>query len=157
MSRLRPFSMPRRVILSRRWIKHSDGIPTQGPSFPPRPGPLGGRVRPRELAVDGEVRRLRGDILHFTYRSIADHLARSTRSPIWRPEALNAQRKKCRLAHLLFVPPGRFIKTYILRRDFMTDFAGLVIAVLTAYGAFVPYAKLREIWKKGERIEPVSG
>lgn len=152
------FSMPRRVFYLGRWIKHSGW-------YPDRKVRLFRRDRARwegayvheELAVDGEVRRLRGDILHFTYRSIADHLARINTFSDLGAQKLYAQRKKCRLAHLLFVPPGRFIKTYILRRGFQDGFAGLVIAVLTAYGAFVRYAKLREIWKKGERIEPVSG
>lgn len=152
------FSMPRRVFYLGRWIKHSGW-------YPDRKVRLFRRDRARwegayvheDLAVNGEIRRLRGDILHFTYRNIADHLARINAFSDLGAQKLYAQRKKCRLGHLLLVPPGRFVKSYFLRRGCLDGFAGLVIAVLNSYSIFVRYAKLREIWKKGERIEPISG
>lgn len=152
------FSMPRRVFYLGRWIKHSGW-------YPDRKIRLFRRDRARwegayvheDLAVDGEIRRLRGDILHLTYRNIADHLTRINVFSDLGAQKLYAQGKKGRLGHLLLVPPGRFIKSYLLRLGFLDGFAGLVIAVLNSYSIFVRYAKLREIWKKGERIEPVSG
>ena len=151
------FSMPRRVFYLGRWIRHSGW-------YPDRKVRLFRRERARwegayvheTLVVNGEIRRLEGDLLHFTYRNISEHLARINAFSDLGAQRLYAQRKKCRLDHLLLAPPGRFIKSYILRLGFLDGFAGLVIAVLNAYGIFVRYAKLREIWKKGERIEPVS-
>ena len=52
------------------------------------------------------------------------------------------------------LPFSRFLKSYILKRGFLDGFAGIVVSVLNGYSIFVRYAKLREIWKKGERIEP---
>jgi len=149
------FSMPRRVYYLGRWIKHSGWYPDRKVRlFLNDRARWEGAYVHEELAVEGEIRRLEGDILHFTYRNIADHLARINDFSDLGAQKLYAQRKKCRLCHLLLVPPGRFIKSYILRRGFLDGFAGLVIAVLNGYGIFVRYAKLREIWKKGERIEP---
>jgi len=149
------FSMPRRVFYLGRWIKHSGWYPDRKVRlFRKDCARWEGAYVHEDLAVRGEIRRLRGDILHFTYRNIADHLTRINAFSDLGAQKLYAQRKKCRLRHLLLVPPGRFIKSYILRRGFLDGFAGLVIAVLNGYGIFVRYAKLREIWKKGERIEP---
>jgi glycosyltransferase involved in cell wall biosynthesis len=152
------FSMPRRVFYLGRWIKHSGWYPDRKVRlFRKDKARWEGEYVHENLAVEGGIRRLRGDILHFTYRNIADHLARINTFSDLGAQKLYAQRKKCRLGHLLLVPPGRFIKSYILRGGFLDGFAGLVIAVLNGYGIFVRYAKLREIWKKGERIEPFPG
>jgi len=149
------YSMPRRVFYLGRWIKHSGWYPDRKIRLfrKSRARWVGDYVH-EDLVVDGEVRKLEGDILHFTYRNISDHLARINAFTDLGAQKLYAQKKKCGLRHLLLVPPGRFIKSYILRRGFLDGFAGLVIAVLNGYGIFVRYAKLREIWKKGERIEP---
>ncbi|MBN1939990.1 MAG: glycosyltransferase family 2 protein [Candidatus Aminicenantes bacterium] len=149
------FSMPRRVFYLGRWIKHSGWYPDWKVRLfrKGRARWVGDYVH-EDLAVDGDVRRLEGDILHFTYRNIADHLSRINTFSDLGAQKLYAQRKKCGIRHLLFIPVGRFIKSYILRAGFLDGFAGLVIACLNGYGIFVRYAKLREIWKKGERIEP---
>jgi glycosyltransferase involved in cell wall biosynthesis len=149
------FSMPRRVYYLGRWIKHSGWYPDRKIRlFRKGRAHWEGAYVHEDLAVEGEVRKLKGDILHFTYRNIADHLSRINAFSDLGAQKLYAQRKKCRLRHLLLVPSGRFIKSYVLRAGFLDGFAGLVIAVLNGYGIFVRYAKLREIWKKGERIEP---
>lgn len=152
------YSMPRRVYYLGRWIKHSGWYPDRKIRlFRKDRAHWEGAYVHEDLAVEGEVCKLKGDILHFTYRNIADHLSRINAFSDLGAQKLYAQRKKCRLHHLLLVPPGRFIKSYVLRAGFLDGFAGLVIAVLNGYGIFVRYAKLREIWKKGERIEPFPG
>jgi len=152
------FSMPRRVYYLGRWIKHSGWYPDRKIRlFRKDRAHWEGAYVHEDLAVDGDIGKLKSDILHFTYRNIADHLTRINAFSDLGAQKLYAQRKKCRLRHLLLVPPGRFIKSYVLRAGFLDGFAGLVIAVLNGYGIFVRYAKLREIWKKGERIEPFPG
>ena len=42
-----------------------------------------------------------------------------------------------------------FLKTYILRGGFLDKFDGLVIALTTAGGSFLKYAKLLELQRKG--------
>jgi hypothetical protein len=53
---------------------------------------------------------------------------------------------------LAIFPSLIFLKSYLWRGGFLDGFAGLVISVLHGYSIFVRYAKLKEIWKKGERI-----
>jgi hypothetical protein len=108
------------------------------------------------LAVDGPIEKLKGPIHHFTYRNIADHLERINKFSDLGAQKLYGQKKKCRWYHLVFLPPARFFRAYLLKLGFLDGFPGLVISMLTSYAVFVRYAKLREIWKKGERIEPLS-
>jgi len=149
------FSMPRRVFYLGRWVKHSGWYPDRKVRlFRKDRARWEGAYVHESLAVDGEVKKLKGDIHHYTYRNIADHLARINHFSDLGAQKLYADKKKCRWYHLLVQPFGRFLKSYILKRGCLDGFAGLVVSVLNGYSIFVRYAKLREIWKKGERIEP---
>ena len=45
---------------------------------------------------------------------------------------------------------GMFLSPYILRGGFLDGFDGLVIALTTAGGSFLKYAKLLELQRKGK-------
>lgn len=149
------FSMPRQVYYLGRWIRHSGWYPDRRPRLF-----LRGRARwegdfvHEALVIDGPAGRLDGPLHHFTYASIADHAARINRFSGLGAQKLYARGTKGRLIHLALLPPARFLKSYVLRLGFMDGYPGLVIAALNGYAIFLRYAKLREIWKKGERIEP---
>ena len=106
------------------------------------------------LVVDGRILKLKGDIHHFTYRSISDHLERINIFSSLGAKKLYAEKKKCRWFHLVYLPSLRFLKSFFWKAGFLDGYAGFVIAVLHGYAVFARYVKLREIWKKGERIEP---
>jgi glycosyltransferase involved in cell wall biosynthesis len=149
------FSMPRLVFYLGRWIRHSGWYPDRKIRlFRKDLARWEGAYVHERLVVEGEVRKLKAPIHHFTYRDIHDHLARINRFSDLGAQKLYAAKKKCRWHHLVVLPGSRFLKSYVVKRGFLDGFAGLVISVLHGYSIFVRYAKLREIWKKGERIEP---
>jgi len=149
------FSIPRKVFYLGKWIRHSGWYPDRKLRlFRRDKARWEGDYVHEYLVVRGRVEKLKGSIHHFTYRSIADHLARINKFSDLGAQKLYAQKKQCRFYHLVFLPFSRFIKTFFLKLGFLDGFAGLVISVLTSYAIFIRYAKLREIWKKGERIEP---
>ncbi len=149
------FSIPRQVFYLGRWIRHSGWYPDRKLRlFRKDKARWEGEYVHEKLVVEGPIRKLGGSLHHFTYRNIAEHLGRINRFSDLGAQKLYAQRKKCRWYHLVLLPFFRFVKAYVWRRGFLDGFAGLVISVLTGYGIFVRYAKLKEIWKKGERIEP---
>jgi hypothetical protein len=53
------------------------------------------------------------------------------------------------LAHLVFNPPGRFLRMYLLKAGFLDGQAGLVLAGLSAFYVFLKYAKLWELRRSG--------
>lgn len=149
------FAMPRQVFYLGRWIRHSGWYPDPKIRlFRKDRARWEGEFVHERLAVDGEIKTLAGPIDHFTYRDIHDHLARINRFSDLGAQKLYAAKKKCRWYHLAVLPWSRFLKSYVLKLGVLDGFAGLVISVLNGYAIFVRYAKLREIWKKGERIEP---
>jgi glycosyltransferase involved in cell wall biosynthesis len=149
------FFIPRQAFYLGRWIRHSGWYPDPKLRlFRKDRARWEGEYVHERLVVDGKIGKLKGSIHHFTYQNIAEHLARINKFSDLGAQKLYAEKKKSRWYHLLFLPFFRFLRAYIWKRGFLDGFAGLVISVLTGYGIFIRYAKLREIWKKGERIEP---
>jgi len=148
------FSMPRRVYYLGRWIRHSGWYPDRKMRlFRKDRAAWAGEYVHENLVVTGRTEALRGALHHFTYASIADHVARINRFSGLGAQKLYARGRKGRIIHLLALPPARFLKSYFFKLGVLDGFPGLVIAVLNGYAVFLRYAKLREIWKKGERIE----
>jgi len=148
------FSIPRRVYYLGRWIRHSGWYPDRRVRlFRREAARWEGEYVHENLVVEGPILRLKGDIDHFTYRNISDHVARINRFSELGAQKLYARRKKSRWYHLVFLPPARFFKSCFLKAGLLDGFPGLVISTLNGYAVFIRYAKLREIWKKGERIE----
>jgi glycosyltransferase involved in cell wall biosynthesis len=149
------FTIPRRVFYLGRWIRHSGWFPDRKLRlFQRDKARWEGEYVHEKVLIDGRVEKLHGAIHHFTYRDISDHLARINKFSDLGAHKLYARKKKAHWYHFLFLPCFRFFRAYVWNLGFLDGFPGLVISTLTGYAVFVRYAKLREIWKKGERIEP---
>jgi glycosyltransferase involved in cell wall biosynthesis len=149
------FSMPRKAYYLGRWIRHGGWYPDRKLRlFRKDSARWEGEYVHESLVIDGKVNVLHGALHHFTYRGIRDHLERINVYSDLEAQKLYARKKKCRWYHLAILPFLNFLKSYIWRAGILDGFAGFVIATLRGYSVFVRYAKLKEIWKKGERIGP---
>jgi len=105
-------------------------------------GHIGGIDPHDKVIVQGQLRRLRSPILHFSYRDVADHVATmnrfSTRGA--------AQAAPSRLAAIrMFTHPlWRFFNFYVVRGGFLEGGAGLYASMSAAFYVFLKYAKLYE-------------
>ena len=149
------FSMPRQVFYLGKWIRHSGWYPDwKIRLFRKDKACWDGEYIHEKLEIEGKVEKLKASIHHFTYRNIQDHLDRTNTFSGLGAKKLYAKKKKCRWHHLIFLPFFRFMKSFFWKGGFLDGFPGFIIAVLNGYSIFIRYAKLKEIWKKGERIEP---
>lgn len=149
------FSMPRRVFYLGKWIRHSGWYPDRKIRlFRKDKARWEGEYVHEKLVFEGTIQKLKGSIHHFTYRNISEHLARINTFSCLGAQKLYARKKKCKWHHLVFLPFFKFAKSYFIKAGFLDGYAGIIISVLHGYAIFSRYAKLREIWKKGERIEP---
>lgn len=149
------FSMPRQVFYLGKWIRHSGWYPDwKIRLFRKDKARWEGDYVHEKLEIEGKVERLKASIHHFTYRNIQDHLDRINSFSDLGAKKLYAKKKRCRWYHLAFLPFFRFAKSFFLKGGFLDGFPGFVIAMLNGYSIFIRYAKLKEIWKKGEKIEP---
>ena len=104
---------------------------------------------PHEHAsVPGQVGRMQGELRHYTYRDIADHVSRLNAHSTSAARALYAKGTKPSLVSLLLKPKARFAKFFLLRRGYREGLPGLLVACMEAFYVFLKYFKLWEISRK---------
>lgn len=135
------FAIKRKTFYLGRWIRHSAWYPDRKVRlFRKKGAAWQGRIHER-LLVDGTVSPLAGDILHFTYRDISDHIRRLNRYSTFLAEEIVRSGKNFLLLRLLVLPPVTFLRHYLWRLGFLDGFAGLVIATVSSWGTAMKYFK----------------
>lgn len=143
-----------------RWIRHGDFFPDwQLRVFRRGTGRWEGVDPHGRVRVPGPTRRLSGALHHWSYRDLADQVARIQEFSRVQAAALRAQGRRARVSDLALRPPARFLRAYLLKAGFLDGVPGLVIAAATAFHVFLKYAKLWEMERApqdGSR-EPAAG
>ncbi len=135
------FAIKRKTFYLGRWIRHSGWYPDRKVRlFRKSAATWQGRVHER-LSVNGDVANLPGDILHFTYRDIGDHVRRLERYSSFQAEEIVKKGKKCLYLCLLLLPPVTFLRHFIWKLGFIDGFPGLVIATVQSWGTALKYLK----------------
>jgi glycosyltransferase involved in cell wall biosynthesis len=101
------------------------------------------------LELRGRESRLRAPLLHYTYRSLDDYLEKLGRYTARGAADLTRRGKQVSLATLLWRPPARFLRMYVLQAGFLDGGAGLVLCLLTAYSVWLKYAQRWEEQRQG--------
>lgn len=107
-----------------------------------------------ELIIDEEIkpRLLNGDILHFTYYSISEHVLQLNKFTDIAAKEKFEQGKTVSLFKLFLSPIIRFATSYFIRLGVLDGFYGFVISVITANATFLKYSKLRQIIRTNKQI-----
>ncbi|HEV8718396.1 MAG TPA: glycosyltransferase [Candidatus Binatia bacterium] len=104
-----------------------------------------GGVNPHEkVLLRGQADRLRGNLYHYTYEDISDHLQAINGLTEIAARELALRGKRTRLSHLLLHPLWRFLRFYFLRGGVRDGMPGFFVAATSAFYVFLKYAKLRE-------------
>lgn len=91
------------------------------------------------------VTRLPGHLLHYTYASVAEHVAKANRYTSLAAEDALRRGVRPSLARMLSSPLAVFVKSYLVRRGFLDGLHGLVLSLLHAHGAFLKHVKLWDL------------
>jgi len=141
------YQFPRMVHCLGKWIRHGEWYPdTKLRLFLKERGHSEGREPHDRVFVDGPVKTLHNPLYHFTYDDMTDHIETLNRFSTISAEEKFIHGEKFRWTDLIFRPPWRFFKSYILKRGFLDGRQGFVIARMSSYGVFIKYAKLMERW-----------
>jgi glycosyltransferase involved in cell wall biosynthesis len=93
---------------------------------------------------DGSIGRLRGMLWHRSFRSLTHHVDKVNFYSSAQAEDLFIKGRDPSLLTLLLAPPLAFIKSYLLRREFVNGVDGIVISYMYAFQRFIRLAKARE-------------
>ena len=89
-----------------------------------------------------EVKKLNGDLYHYTYKDIHHYLVKSASyAKAWATQR-EAQGKTASLFDGVTHALGCFVKMYLLKAGFLDGKQGFLLAVLSAHSTFVKYADL---------------
>ena len=103
------------------------------------------------MEMEGAVERLRGRLLHHSYRTMDDYWKKLWRYAEW--NALEAGRagRKVSPAFMLFHPGLRFLKAYLVQGGFLDGVHGLVVCLLTAVYAVAKDVRVWELQARGAK------
>ncbi len=157
------YRIPRVAYFMGRWIRHGDWYPDpQLRLFDRRQGRWqGGRVH-ESVRIGGEPGSLKGEIYHYTYRSLSDYLKRLEVYSSLAGEDYRQRGKTSGGVKMLGNPFVTFVKAYLLKGGFLDGAPGLMVAVMGAVSVFFKYAKLYELERNELRIssadrQPTAG
>jgi len=140
------WTMPRLARYLGRWIRHSGWYPDRKVRLYRRDcGQWKGEYVHESVEVHGRIGELRGDLLHFTCDSLAQHVRTLDRYTTLAAQALTISGKPVPFRRLVLDPPWTFFRSYILQKGFLDGGHGFVIAAMASFYTFQKYAKAREM------------
>lgn len=148
------YRMARKTFYVYRWLNHCWYPGYKVRLFDRRSCRWGG-VNPHDgvIVEDGPVGTLKGDILHYSFDSISDHIQTLDHfTDIAAREILDSKRRVTVLTPIVRAH-WTFFKHYVLQRGFLDGFAGLTVAVLSYLHVFIKYSKVL-MYQKRKKAPP---
>ena len=140
------FRIPRVTWHLGRWVRTTDWFPDyQSRLYDRRRARWTGRYVHENLQTDGPAGQLRGEIQHYAYRDIADHLETIDRYTTLAARQMHEDGRRAGLLQLAGHPPLAFLRNYIARGGIRDGVPGFIISTMNAYYVFLKFAKLREL------------
>ena len=135
------------------WIRHGGWYPDRKLRLWNRQKGRWAGVNPHdyvEMASGASYTVIAGDLLHYSFYSISDHLKIIDKYTTLQSQGLFERGKRAGLIDLVVRPAFKFFRDYLLKAGFLDGFAGYCVAQLSAKATFVKYAKLRMLWKQSK-------
>ncbi|MFP4556732.1 MAG: glycosyltransferase family 2 protein [Bacteroidales bacterium] len=130
-----------------QWMYHTSLYPERKLRlFDRRKGQWGG-INPHdrfEMDASAKVGSLKGDLLHWVYDTIEEHIAKINHFSTISSKEYYKLGIKAGVGKVAFRPLWRFIHSYIIKAGFLEGYMGFIASLNLAYLCFLKYAKL---WK----------
>jgi len=102
------------------------------------------------VQLDGPAAYLSGELLHYPYRDVSDHLATIDKYTTIAATEMYAAGKRSSWLRIAAHPPFAFLRNYILRYGIRQGVPGLVVSLLNSYYVLLKFAKLWELQRRAE-------
>ena len=136
------YCMSRKTFYVYRWLNHCWYPDVKTRLFNRSTSHWGGTNPHDHIVTSGDnIVRLAGDIHHYSFDSISDHLQTIDKFTEIGAEELIRKNKRFNLLSPLTHASWIFIKLYLVKRGFMDGFAGLTVSVLSYMHVYIKYSK----------------
>jgi glycosyltransferase involved in cell wall biosynthesis len=140
------FRIPRVTFHLGRWIRTTDWYPDyQTRLYNRRAAEWTGQYVHEAVAVRGTTGQLRGELQHYAYRDVADHLETINRYTTLAARQMYEAGRRARILDLALHPVFAFLRNYIARGGVRDGTVGFLISRMNAYYVFLKFAKLWEL------------
>jgi glycosyltransferase involved in cell wall biosynthesis len=142
------FTMNRLTNYCGKWIRHCGWYPDRKLRlFDKNKGSWTGEIIHESVTMDSVVtiRHLKGDILHYSYYSLADHIRQAEKfTDLTALESYNKGKNASRLK-ILFAPKVKFLRDYLFNRGFLDGFYGYTVCRISSHATYLKYSKLMRL------------
>ncbi len=114
-----------------------------------------GGTNPHDLVVlkeGSKITHLKGDLLHYSYESISDHVNQTNNFTTIAAKAAFNKGIRSNSFKVTTRPIFKFFKDYFLRRGFLEGRYGFIICFINALSALLKYSKLKDL-QEGKMID----
>ncbi|MGB0523408.1 MAG: glycosyltransferase family 2 protein [Flammeovirgaceae bacterium] len=135
------------------WLKRSWYPDAKIRLWDRRKGKWGGEnPHDRVIVSDGDITKVKADIIHYAYADLEEHFHQVTKFAIIAANAKYKQGKKASfLIHVLIGPWFKFIKRYLFQFGFLDGYYGFIFSALAAFVNFKKYLRLWELNRNAKR------
>ena len=133
------------------WIKHGTWYPDKKLRIYNKYKGEWGGIEPHGRVVmraTATVENIKGDILHYSYYSMEEVIARNNKYTSTMAVTLFNRGKRCNFIKLVLSPLWTFVNGYVLKLGFLDGVDGFFIASSVAYQTMSKYAKLYKLQKE---------
>lgn len=102
------------------------------------------------LQQNTQKKYLTGDLKHFSYNSIEEHIAQTNKFSSISAKELFKAGKKSNLLIIFLKTFNTFIKDFFIKTAFLGGFYGITIASINTFASFLKYSKLRNLIKNSK-------
>ena len=139
------YEMPRLTWYLGAWIRHSRWYPDwQRRIYRRNQAHFDGAIH-SALRYHGTIGRLRGNLLHYTIRTFAEHQAKVDKYTSTIAREMFDQGKRCWRSAMWFAAPWSWIHHFFLGAGFLDGYRGLLIANMAARGVRLKFQKLGQL------------
>ena len=137
------FDLPRKTYYVYRWLEHCWYPEWRTRLFDRRRCEVRG-TDPHEFVHvnQGTTGRLTGDLLHYSFDSLSDHLRTIDSYTTIAADRLIEKGTRVGLATPGLRGAWTFVRIYFLKRGFLDGFAGFTVALLSSVHTYLKYAKV---------------
>lgn len=140
------YSIPIKTYLGNRWIKAAGYYPAdklrifRRDKFKYEEA----RVHPRAF-LEGSCGRLKGDILHYSWRNLTDFMTKFNRETSLEAEKWMLDGRKVSFPNAMRKFVDRFLKNYLIKRGYQDGFIGFLMSFFHSLYQLMSYAKYYEM------------
>jgi glycosyltransferase involved in cell wall biosynthesis len=150
------YEFARRAWYLGGWVNHTSWRPDFQRRLFRRDGAQFSGIIHEGLRFQGKPGRLKGDLLHYTVRTVEEHEQKVERYTTLAAQQMLAAGRRSWRAAMWLAPPWNWFSNYVLRLGFLDGYRGWVISRMAARGAWLKFKKLGKLIEEQQQADEVK-